>query len=316
LLYFLGLNLDNFHNRCKVYTVNIPEKADHLQGELDTIGVELYRPSRFVVTTDEHLARAFSVSMEHLPETPKDVTRAGLIIGDGALFSFAPELQENLDMVVMVDNNGFVSDWREDALQMMAVSDTPSRFLTNVVYGSMQHMMNRAFHSANTTPAEELEAAWRVQGDSTESYHFLSNQERFTRCKEALATLPIISAVVDLGNPEQVNVLNRGLTDIGARIPYANFTNVMEHNAHRFLALAADVETLPFTDPAVVMYSAVRRPSASERLAWDERSEPQTKTIEHIVGDPERNYVYHSTTDLLRLTQPDPRFRDRGEDQR
>ncbi|MBI2020710.1 hypothetical protein HYS94_04835 [Candidatus Daviesbacteria bacterium] len=211
------------------------------------------RPTEFAHKNDA----GYGITLRRISDQDikSDTLRVGLVVGNGSVLSSLPRIPA--DLVILVDRNKFIARWTLETARILSTTPSPDDYRKSV-YEGRNSLFYRYFNWWH--PIARLRASGDIgmeMGDLGKE-HFLSSQEHFDECKDALARKRLLTTALDLTNPFIVARLGRIIRLMSGEITFANLTNVWEHASRegKADALRQTLSLLPFHEAAVILHSS------------------------------------------------------------
>lgn len=195
------------------------------------------KPTEFVHKNDEGYGHILGELNDGAVESEK--TRVGIVVGNGAILSSLPEIPA--DVVIMSDYNPFIHQWTQYTEKALTES------------GSIEEYMKKVYDQQNPLYSESYKEGLEREMADLGERHFLSSEDRFQKCKEALERKKLVMGALDLRSVEALRSLAEALTQDNSEITFANLTNVWEHAGN---SMEQAIRNLPFHPEARILFSS------------------------------------------------------------
>jgi hypothetical protein len=212
-------------------------------------------PSEHIHSNDAGYGRAIAEVTPTSVESSKN--RVGLVIGNGAVLSTLPNMPA--ETAILVDRNPFIHAWTQMTAAAFLESDSPAEYIARV------YSPGNALYQEAKASGEAPEEGLQRERDELREQHFLSSQERFDICKEALKEKHLLYFTADISDRNNSENLAYVLGQNNAEVTFANMTNVWDHVRFAGRSLADSLPTLPFNPHAVILHSSQGFNAAGER---------------------------------------------------
>lgn len=177
---------------------------------------------------------------EGLPRSERSRS-AGLVVGGSYLESLLPELA--VDVVIVVDREPFALAWQRCKQSVLRDAPTPGKFIKRILnqktpigQAILRSVQTRAlervgrYHYIQHPYEFPVELWLSHEQQQVGDLHFLSSDERYRHCREAMLRTPIIQSSTDLESVKDTRDLSDALAAVDSQITFANFTNAWEHS--------------------------------------------------------------------------------------
>jgi len=230
----------------------MPESSTPITQQLDLIqGHEISESQTFPFSNDEGayaLLPFLQDTMRKFVE-PTGKIRTGIVIGNGGVFSYGPELPM-VDQWIVIDINRPELQLIQAQANYLAhqTSDAPE----DIQQGVQEVVTN-------------LKGPWLVEADfererrSFGPLHYTASSESIKRTQEFLRKGNISYVGMDMANHEDLTKFISVLKALGMEIVFANFTNIYEHlkDETQKNTFVEGLSQLPFAEGAYVQYSVI-----------------------------------------------------------
>lgn len=201
---------------------------------------------------------------------PKDDTiRVCLLFGESNFLSLLPEVAQLSDMILLADIENKQHIHTDFLLRNFTNSSTPDEFIRN--YKEARELLPEFYLEEERIGicqyVEEFFGEDSTPRISLGPYHFLSSEERYLKCKEALNQVSINNINLDLSSETDCSKLKIILNSFNAEFSLCNFTNIHHYVNNNVLVKTSNI-LINNNNKCIILYAVGSPDSLSIKFTF------------------------------------------------